>query len=188
MKPVHFVYFLLFKYSVITAQIPETKKLNLEKEYVKFEEVSFNKGKLRLGMNWKEISKNFKFFVKNTRICEEDTCWFADAYYTNTNYKTNIWGGGICEIFDKSLKFDYYPKMLVGAEINSIEEYFPITYRNSFLEFLRKNPKAKTYLFVLNVEHRKGAFPNEMGYLTMVIKIDLISKRILSFKFFDQSQ
>lgn len=180
---------------VSKAQMSDSVQTMLKKEYMPFEKVSFNNKKILMNIDLKKIQIKYKS-IMTTECPEPDECvTFEKFYITNATYFIS------CEypdndkrvacafkIFDNSLTFDYYRKMYVGGNMEALKGYFPYTYKYIFEDFLKKNPKAKSYLFVIDVESTKGAYPNGMGYMTMGIDIDLKIKKIKSFEFFDQDQ
>jgi len=170
----------------------------LKKEYMPFEKISFNKGKIYKNVEVSKLNHFMKIEIKSVTECVEiDECSTFDRYFFSTktwadyaSYEDGTRVLGKFKIEDKSLLFDYYPKMFVGADVGALKQYFPITFKYSYLKYLPKylKNKQKKHLFVIGVEWYKGAYPNDMGYMTLGIEVDLKTKKILSFEFFDQDQ
>jgi hypothetical protein len=182
--------FLSFGQNLIKIDSVQMISEFLKKEYIPFEKITFNNGKIKFGMEWKVIIKNIKLYPIKKEICEDDTCWQTTIYYTSTKKTTNIWSEGRAEIKDNTLRFDFYKELFIGAPVQNIKKYFPNRYKYIFGKYSSQYIKEKrfTYLLVLPVESRQGYYPDNMGFLTMGIEIDLKTMKIKSFEFFDQDQ
>ena len=188
MKNIIFLLTFILSSTVANAQFTDSIQIITKKEYVPFERISFNHNKIMASLQWKEILKNVKLRKEKCTIIDEEGSFKTDCYFLGIG-KTQLGGTlNVIRIFDNTLTFDYYPKMFVGGNYEALREYFPITYKYVFMEYLKKNPNAKSYFFVVAVESTKDAYPNGMGYMTMGIDIDLKTKKIKSFEFFDQDQ
>jgi hypothetical protein len=190
--------------NMLQAQINKNDSLDniiktIKTEYVKFDYLSFNNKMFYQGVKLKSIPKN-KYSIKKIKDCEEGDCITFDRYYFSTNtyadYAT-ISGSNtedrilqISHIGDSVLKFDYYPELYVGNEINKIEKYFPVHYKYDVIpaKNMIKKSKQMLYTLIIGCEIAKNTYPKNMGYLNLGILCDFSTNKIIAFDFFDVDQ
>jgi hypothetical protein len=159
-------------------------------EYLPYDKISFNNGKIKPDMDWASVFKMFKPKKEKCKFIDEGDEYDTYCYYLGKN-KTQLGGSlKVTKINDNLITFDFYKELFCGAPVSNIKRYFPNHYKYMFEKEVTQYIKEKRDLFLLivSVEDLKGVYPNGMGYKTMGIEIDLKSMKIKSFEFFDLSK
>jgi hypothetical protein len=162
----------------------------IESEYLPYEKISFNNGKIKANTDWKLVLKIFKPIKEKCKIIDELGEFDTYCYYLGKN-KTRLGGSlNVIKIKDNTLKFDFFKELYSGAPALNIKKYFPNNFKYKFEKYFPQYMKEKrtTFLLILEVENHKGYYPDNMGFMTMGIEIELKSMKIMSFEFFDQYQ
>jgi hypothetical protein len=179
--------FLTYSQKRIIKDSTEIISKLIDSEYVPYEKISFNNGKITPDMDWASVKKIFKPKKEKCKIIDEMGEFDTYCYYLGEN-KTRMGGSlNIVKINDNLITLDFYKELFCGAPASNIKRYFPNSYKYMFEKEVAQSIKEKRdwYLLLISVEVDKGDYPDNMGYMNMGIEIDLKSMKIKSFEFFD---